>query len=311
MAFSFTGARKVQLARQARAERLAQLQAEADKELIRAKEARLALALEYGDRPKAMAQELTRLKAIGMPDSAAAYLLRSGEGKEILSVYDKLKASDKLNPEWIPSLIARVAETLGDEASPQAIAIATQAALKSGENMSTEDGQQNSLYEAIYAVDSIKDFADVDVRIANLSSKENISVPAVGGLTTGAKQTVGSELKNIQNQIISKIAPIFGEVFIRNTDTGDYTINYSKLKGTSAVEVQNVVDTAVKQVSNAITGAPGEQAMRLDEAIELYGNEAIMKAPEIINPSGVIPESPGEAIETGTDVFRNVKKERE
>ena len=310
MAFSFTGARKVQLARQARAERLAQLQAEADKELIRAKEARLALALQYSDRPKVMAEELTRLKAIGMPDSVAAYLLRSGEGKEILSVYDKLKASDKLNPEWIPSLIARVAETLGDEASPQAIAIATQAALNSGENMSTEDGQQNSLYEAIYAVNSIKGFANVDIRIANLSSKENISVPAVGGLTTGAKQTVGSELKNIQNQIISKIAPKFGQVFIRDRDTGDYTINYSKLKGTSAVEVQNIVDTAIQQVSNAITGAPGEQAMRLDQAIELYGNEAIMKAPEIINSSGGMPENPGEALETGTDIFGSVEKER-
>ena len=122
---------------------------------------RLALLKEYGKEStlrKQSAEELAvsiaRLKTLGLPTEVADYLGRSGEADNILASYDKNLGTKTVSKKWIKTLITSVTDSLGDETSAVAVAIALRSSLNSGENLTTEKGQRASLAQALFDINN-------------------------------------------------------------------------------------------------------------------------------------------------------------
>lgn len=285
---------------------------------------RLDLLLSYRKSSKATSESaktkattLKRLRAVGFPTKVAEFLTYSGEGEEILKVYDKKAGTDELSPQYIPSVIAKVNKHLGDKSSPQSLAIATKAVLLSTEDLSTAEGQAAGLVEAIYAANTMDDFSKVDeqlIEMFNSGPEEtvDVAVPPIGGLTRGVVGVDETKLKNIRNMVVESVAPTYGQIFIKNEETGGYTIDPTKIKAGDAQVIQNLIDEAT---TNIVSDIQGVDAVDLNTSIQAHSNYAIKMAPQILGQKeedeNELPDTPSGGLGTGVDYFGAVAGERD
>ena len=250
------------------------------------KMSRLELLTKYGTDSKAnkasaktKADELTRLIAIGLPDDVAQYVHTSGEGTEILKTYDKV-ASGKQSSAWIPSLVKRVQEYLGDDANAENVAIAFKAGLLSGEDLSTDAGQQASLIESIYAATSLQDFKSVDEQLAKIisaaseNSDATIRVDPVGNLTSGTNRIDEARQAAIEREVIKRVSPSFGG-FFEGVDPEGYPIfnPNNQVGGVDATKFRSLIDDAVANISTNLQGVG---------AADVTENQLIQTAADVI-----------------------------
>lgn len=285
---------------------------------------RLDLLLSYRKSSKATSESaktkattLKRLRAVGFPTKVAEFLTYSGEGEEILKVYDKKAGTDELSPQYIPSVIAKVNKHLGDKSSPQSLAIATKAALLSTEDLSTAEGQAAGLVEAIFAANTMDDFSKVDeqlIEMFNSGPEEtaDVAVPPIGGLTRGVVGVDETKLKNIRNMVVESVAPTYGQIFIKNDD-GGYTIDRTKIRAGDAQVIQNLIDEAT---TNIVSDIQGVDAIDLNTSIQAHSNYATKMAPQILGQEEEedkkkLPDTPSGGLGTGVDYFGAVAEERD
>ena len=285
---------------------------------------RLDILLSYSKASKASSESaktkattIKRLRAIGVPKDVSEFLSLSGEGAEILKVYDKKAGTDELSPYYIPSIIKRVRKVLGDKSSPQALAIATKAALLSTEDLSTREGQEAGLVEAIFAAETIEDFSNVDEILVDLqkmssSVTADVDIPPIGGLIMGSVGVDETKLKNIENLVTERIAPTYGQIFIKNDD-GGYTIDQTKIRAGNAQAVKDIINEAT---ANIVSDIQGVGAIDLNTSIEANTDYAIKMAPQILGlkddeeDKNKLPDTPSGGLGTGVDIFGSVKEER-
>lgn len=286
---------------------------------------RLDILLSYSKASKATSESaktkattIKRLRAIGVTKDVAEFLSLSGEGVEILKVYDKKAGTDELSPYYIPSIIKRVRKVLGDKSSPQALAIATKAALLSTEDLSTTEGREAGLVEAIFAAETIEDFSNVDEILVDLHSSgsaetADVDIPAIGGLTIGVSGVNETKLKNIKNLVTEGIAATYGQIFIKDDKTGGYTIDQTKIRGGNAQAVQDIIDEAT---ANIVSDIQGVGAIDFNTSLQANTDYAINMAPQILGleddeeDKNKLPDTPAGGLGTGVDVFGSVKEER-
>jgi len=205
---------------------------------------------------KAKAATLQKLRVMGLDARTSNYLIDSGEAGSIITVYDE-RVGKTLSQDWIPSLMKMVSANLDDETSVAAKALAVKSALLSAEDQTTEEGQRSAFQEAIFNVISgeesgIENFDEELARsIFSMNQPQTtIGLPPIGNLTTGSKAINSDETKKIRLQIIEGVAPILGEVFMKDSDgilTG--LLDQSQIEGpVSGEKIENLISNTVQKI---------------------------------------------------------------
>jgi len=262
------------------------------------------------EKAKMKAKLLSMSPALG--GTTADYIIGSGEAPGMIKVYDKRVLDGTLSKTWIKSVVKHVESILGDEESPQAVTLALQTALLSGEDQSKEDGQYAALQQISFNILESGivpgDFNENVARaIAGLNlPKPTIALTPIGNLTSGS-QAIGSDQTNkIRNEVIRGIAPVLGEVFTRNSDgilTG--TVDPLLIKGpVPASEIENLISSTVQDIINNLERVSSTNPSDIIEAGKMF---SIKKATELQKDAGgnvqnnlggnlIIPGSSAEAL---------------
>tara|TARA_R100001509_G_scaffold102696_1_gene60344 strand:- start:3665 stop:4630 length:966 start_codon:yes stop_codon:yes gene_type:complete len=273
---------------------------------------RIALLAEYGVSSKESKErrkkkiDLTQslISTVGLPKDVASYIAETGEGAMILELFEKRVKDGTLNKNWIPTIIKKVQSTLADESSPQAMAIAAKTALLSSEDMSTEVGQEASLIEAIFSAETFEDFEKVDEKILEIVTAPRVEdftpeLPTIGGLNVGSAMVGETQLASIRKQVIDRIAPYAGEIFVKD-DEGDYRVDPAKIKSDqSAGELEKIISGTVDNiVIDVETGSSN-----LNESFQKHIPNAVNLIPSFTEFSSPTPKTGTEGINTGKDLF--------
>ena len=233
---------------------------------------RLALLKEYGKEStlrKQSAEELAvsiaRLKTLGLPTEVADYLGRSGEADNILASYDKNLGTKTVSKKWIKTLITSVTDSLGDETSAVAVAIALRSSLNSGENLTTEKGQRASLAQALFDINNAEgwkswDKAYLDFQKNQLTlglNETELPKMLIDGnrvdLTAGMYNQSSTEVGRARQQVIQRFAPFVGQIFYTNTQ-GEVTIDPTKVNQKGVAELGQMIDNATSDLVNLQVG---------------------------------------------------------
>lgn len=290
---------------------------------------RIALLAEYGVSSKESKErrskkiDLTQslISTVGLPKDVASYIAETGEGKIILELFEKRVKDGTLNKNWIPTIIKKVQSTLADESSPQAMAIATKTALLSSEDMSTEVGQEASLIEAIFSAETFEDFEKVDEKILEIVTAPRVEdftpeLPTIGGLNVGSAQVGGTQLASIRKQVIDRIAPYAGEIFVKDNE-GDYRVDPAKIKSDqSAGELEKIisgtVDNIVMDIETGSSNLNESFQKHIPNAVNLIPSFTGSKQPEVKNPKVI--KNPADSFDAGKDLFtdkiKSIEEER-
>lgn len=267
-----------------------------DDQFIESKKmSRLELLKLYGKNSKEnkkSAEELSKTKQdllnMKIPENVASYIIRSGEAESVLSVYNKNKGEGKLSSKWIPSLVKRVEDMLGDKNSPQAQAVAIAAALTSGEDMSSDRGQEASLMSSIYAISDLDQFEEVDVMLSDwLSNSKDESesfYPGVGNLTTGATSAVSvTDYDKIRKQVMQELQPTFGSLITKDID-GNVFINPTAFNTKTGEELRKIISSATESV---VDSTQGVNKLDFTPALKQAVDPIIAKGNNLSNSSSV------------------------
>tara|TARA_R100000234_G_scaffold116990_1_gene94787 strand:+ start:3869 stop:4852 length:984 start_codon:yes stop_codon:yes gene_type:complete len=293
------------------------------------KKERIALLAEYGVNSKestkrrAKKTELTQslISTVGLPKDVASYIAETGEGKIILELFEKRVKEGTLNVNWIPTIIKKVESTLADKSSLQAKAIAAKTALLSSEDMSTEVGQEGSLIEAIFSAETFEDFEKVDEKILEIVTAPRLEeftpeLPTIGGLNVGSAMVGETQLASIRKQVIDRIAPYAGEIFVKDNE-GDYRVDPAKIKSDqSAGELEKIisgtVDNIVIDVETGSSNLNESFQKHIPNAVNLIPSFIGSKQPKVKNPKVI--KNPADSFDAGkdlfTDNFKSIEEER-
>jgi len=233
---------------------------------------RLALLKEYGKEStlrKQSAEELAvsiaRLKTLGLPTEVADYLGRSGEADNILASYDKNLGTKTVSKKWIKTLITSVTDSLGDETSAVAVAIALRSSLNSGEDLTTEKGQRASLAQALFDINNAEgwkswDKAYLDFQKNQLTlglNETELPKMLIDGnrvdLTAGMYNQSSTEVGRARQQVIKRFAPHVGQIFFTNKQ-GEVVIDPTKVNQKGVAELGQMIDNATSDLVNLQVG---------------------------------------------------------
>ena len=233
---------------------------------------RLALLKEYGKEStlrKQSAEELAvsiaRLKTLGLPTEVADYLGRSGEADNILASYDKNLGTKTVSKKWIKTLITSVTDSLGDETSAVAVAIALRSSLNSGEDLTTEKGQRASLAQALFDINNAEGWKSWDKAYLDFQKNQlelglnetQLPKMLIDGnrvdLTAGMYNQSSTEVGRARQQVIQRFAPFVGQIFYTNTQ-GEVTIDPTKVNQKGVAELGQMIDNATSDLVNLQVG---------------------------------------------------------
>ena len=233
---------------------------------------RLALLKEYGKEStlrKQSAEELAvsiaRLKTLGLPTEVADYLGRSGEADNILASYDKNLGTKTVSKKWIKTLITSVTDSLGDETSAVAVAIALRSSLNSGENLTTEKGQRASLAQALFDINNAEGWKSWDKAYLDFQKNQlqlglnetQLPKMLIDGnrvdLTAGMYNQSSTEVGRARQQVIKRFAPHVGQIFFTNKQ-GEVVIDPTKVNQKGVAELGQMIDNATSDLVNLQVG---------------------------------------------------------
>ena len=233
---------------------------------------RLALLKEYGKEStlrKQSAEELAvsiaRLKTLGLPTEVADYLGRSGEADNILASYDKNLGNKTVSKKWINTLITSVTDSLGDETSAVAVAIALRSSLNSGENLTTEKGQRASLAQALFDINNAEGWKSWDKAYLDFQKNQlqlglnetQLPKMLIDGnrvdLTAGMYNQSSTEVGRARQQVIKRFAPHVGQIFFTNKQ-GEVVIDPTKVNQKGVAELGQMIDNATSDLVNLQVG---------------------------------------------------------
>ena len=233
---------------------------------------RLALLKEYGKEStlrKQSAEELAvsiaRLKTLGLPTEVADYLGRSGEADNILASYDKNLGTKTVSKKWIKTLITSVTDSLGDETSAVAVAIALRSSLNSGENLTTEKGQRASLAQALFDINNAEGWKSWDKAYLDFQKNQlqlglnetELPKMLIDGnrvdLTAGMYNQSSTEVGRARQQVIKRFAPHVGQIFFTNKQ-GEVVIDPTKVNQKGVAELGQMIDNATSDLVNLQVG---------------------------------------------------------
>jgi len=246
---------------------------------------RFELLKEYGvdsEERKKIAEKLAETKStlisMNIPADVADYITRSGEGEVVIKVYEANMAKDNYSSSWIPSVIKKVQDLLGDATTVQAQAAAISAGLGSGENFNTDEGKQRAMVTAIYGAVNPKDFDNIDTRLRELAedftkndSNALVQFPAIGNLNQGSLDADSGEIARIKSSVVKSLAPTLGQVVIADGD-GSFRVDYSKFNGKNPELIRQIIDDSTSNILNLQKGPDG---LPLNEAFESTINKVI------------------------------------
>ena len=233
---------------------------------------RLALLKEYGKEStlrKQSAEELAvsiaRLKTLGLPTEVADYLGRSGEADNILASYDKNLGTKTVSKKWIKTLITSVTDSLGDETSAVAVAIALRSSLNSGEDLTTEKGQRASLAQALFDINNAEGWKSWDKAYLDFQKNQlelglnetQLPKMLIDGnrvdLTAGMYNQSSTEVGRARQQVIKRFAPHVGQIFFTNKQ-GEVVIDPTKVNQKGVAELGQMIDNATSDLVNLQVG---------------------------------------------------------
>ena len=233
---------------------------------------RLALLKEYGKEStlrKQSAEELAvsiaRLKTLGLPTEVADYLGRSGEADNILASYDKNLGTKTVSKKWIKTLITSVTDSLGDETSAVAVAIALRSSLNSGEDLTTEKGQRASLAQALFDINNAEGWKSWDKAYLDFQKNQlqlglnetELPKMLIDGnrvdLTAGMYNQSSTEVGRARQQVIKRFAPHVGQIFFTNKQ-GEVVIDPTKVNQKGVAELGQMIDNATSDLVNLQVG---------------------------------------------------------
>ena len=206
------------------------------------------------EKAKMKAKLLSMSPALG--GTTADYIIGSGEAPGMIKVYDKRVLDGTLSKTWIKSVVKHVESVLGDEKSPQAVTLALQTALLSGEDQSKEDGQFATLQQISFNIlDSgivPEDFNENVARaIAGLNlPKPTIALTPIGNLTSGSQQISSDETNKIRARIKDAITVHVGQIFSRDDVGMPFgSIDATKIKGpVDPIDIEKLINTSVQGI---------------------------------------------------------------
>jgi len=197
-----------------------------------------------------MAVEMRKLQSMGLPDDVNSFLIRSGESKEILETYKGL-GSKKPSRIYMISLVEKIRKVLGNESTPQALAMAASSSLKSGEDLSTPEGKDAAFQEAYF--EAIYDSNIDPLSLLELKQEPSpIRIQPIGGLSRGMQNVGTQELTRINNIVKKRLATEFDVKFT----VDDYGVTFTDYAKSSAGPkfINQIVADTVTQVQNNVQG---------------------------------------------------------
>ena len=209
------------------------------------------------EKAKMKAKLLSMSPALG--GTTADYIIGSGEAPGMIKVYDKRVLDGTLSKTWIKSVVKHVESILGDEESPQAVTLALQTALLSGEDQSKEDGQYAALQQISFNIlESGIVPGDFNENVARAIAGLNLPNPTIaltpiGNLTSGSQQISSDETNKIRARIKDAITVHVGQIFSRDVGTGMPigAIDPTKIKGpVDPIDIEELITTSVQGILN-------------------------------------------------------------
>ena len=259
------------------------------------------------EKAKMKAKLLSMSPALG--GTTADYIIGSGEAPGMIKVYDKRVLDGTLSKTWIKSVVKHVESILGDEESPQAVTLALQTALLSGEDQSKEDGQYAALQQISFNIlESGIVPGDFNENVARAIAGLNLPNPTIaltpiGNLTSGSQQISSDETNKIRARIKDAITVHVGQIFSRDDVGMPFgSIDATKIKGpVDPIDIQELLETSIQDTINKLQRYSGNLN---DSEIIQQGKLAAMeaaralqkKAQEKSDGAGNIPTTPAGGI---------------
>jgi len=233
------------------------------------------------EKAKMKAKLLSMSPALG--GTTADYIIGSGEAPGMIKVYDKRVLDGTLSKTWIKSVVKHVESILGDEESPQAVTLALQTALLSGEDQSKEDGQYAALQQISFNILESGivpgDFnEDVARAIAGLNlPNPTIALSPIGNLTSGSQEISSDQTNKITAQYKDAITVHVGQIFSRDDVGMPFgSIDATKIKGpVDPIDIQELLETSIQDTINKLQRYSGNLN---DSEIIQQGKLAAMEA---------------------------------
>ena len=258
------------------------------------------------------AKEKAKMKAkllqMNLGSTAADYIIGSGEAPGMIKVYDKRVLDGTLSKTWIKSVVKHVESILGDEKSPQAVALALQTALLSGEDQSKEDGQYAALQQISFNILESGivpgDFNENVARaIAGLNlPKPTIALSPIGSLTSGSQEISSDQTNKITAQYKDAITVHVGQIFSRDDVGMPFgAIDPKKIKGpVDPIDIEKLITTSVQGIVNnlqSVSDVNPSDIIQAGYTAAMEGASALQKkAQDSIGGGGNIAETPEDGI---------------
>ena len=214
-----------------------------------------------GENAKTRAKTVRKLSTMGLDTKTADYLIDSGEAGGIIAVYDDRIKANNLSADWIKSLVDQVGSVLSDAESPAAKALAVKSALLSAEDQTTDAGQAAALQTAMFDVIAGRDsgIENLDEELARgiftlNQPEQTITLPPMGSMLLSGSEAIDSDEKiKIERQIIARLDPVLGSVFVKNNDN-EFTssIDVKKLGPVSADALSELVSSTTEKIINKL-----------------------------------------------------------
>jgi len=259
------------------------------------------------EKAKMKAKLLSMSPALG--GTTADYIIGSGEAPGMIKVYDKRVLDGTLSKTWIKSVVKHVESILGDEKSPQAVTLALQTALLSGEDQSKEDGQYAALQQISFNIlESGIVPGDFNENVARAIAGLNLPNPTIaltpiGNLTSGSQEISSDQTNKITAQYKDAITVHVGQIFSRDDVGMPFgSIDATKIKGpVDPIDIQELLETSIQDTINKLQRYSGNLN---DSEIIQQGKLAAMeaasalqkKAQEKIGGGGNIAVTPEDGI---------------
>ena len=258
------------------------------------------------EKAKMKAKLLSMSPALG--GTTADYIIGSGEAPGMIKVYDKRVLDGTLSKTWIKSVVKHVESVLGDEKSPQAVTLALQTALLSGEDQSKEDGQYAALQQISFNIlESGIVPGDFNENVARAIAGLNLPNPTIaltpiGNLTSGSQQISSDETNKIRARIKDAITVHVGQIFSRDDVGMPFgAIDPKKIKGpVDPIDIEELITTSVQGIVNnlqSVSDVNPSDIIQAGYTAAMEGASALQKkAQDSIGGGGNIAETPEDGI---------------
>lgn len=257
----------------------------------------LEVAMRRQEEAKASRNKVALGVSIGLSETAATALLRSGQLDLFLSQYEK---SQKKDPTFVTALNSFVEEKMAD-APPEAVSATLLAGISTDRDVSDPKEAELALMEAILAANEPEQLDELYTKLLTTSSTPYTPLPTFEVDFTTLAGPEETETRAIRRELAESLGTYFEGSF-SVTDTGDVIVNQS-----AAPEVQQLFNEAQRRARDMAFGptrkfTPTDAARAVATSLEtaIQGTKGMAKAGDILQNFDTILTDPQAFVSTFT-----------